>query len=186
MLSFLIVRPFPNWCWIGALPLNWFNWQRYQHANAVPILDNALPIPCQLRTKIQLTEKNQFKTIDFQSLPSEGQCSANPVGIKNLQNGCQFTSNWIPIYCQSDGHPTGCQLRSNWMPIEIQLDANWDPIGCQLRADPMSYDFQWKTNWLSIRCQLRSNWVPIDIQSDANGDPIEYQLRSNWKPVEIK
>ena len=108
MLSFLIMRPFPDWCRIGALALNWFNCRGYQHANAVPILANALPIPCQLRTKIQLTEKNQSKTIDFQSLPSEGQCSANPVGIKNLSGAvfrlpmeCQLGSNGLPIECQS-------------------------------------------------------------------------------------
>ena len=157
MLSFLIMRPFPDWCRIGALALNWFNWQGYRHANALPILGNALPIPCQLRTKIQLTEKNQSKTIDFQSLPSEGRCSANPVGIKNL-SGAVF------------GLPMECQLGSNGLPIECQSTdiANWLPMECQFTSNPMSFDCQLDTNWLPIGCQLAVNQMPIATQSDAN------------------
>ena len=56
----------------------------YQLANAVPIKATGTPIPCHWRIKFQVTNENQSKRLDFQSLPSEGRWSANPAVFQKL------------------------------------------------------------------------------------------------------
>jgi len=97
ILSLLITGPFPDWSKIGGFVLICFDWRGHRHANAVPIYDNPLPIPCQLSIKFRLAEKNQSRNIDFKSLPSEGQYSANPAGFTKST----FNNILLPMECQS-------------------------------------------------------------------------------------
>ena len=97
ILSLLITGPFPDWSKIGGFVLICFDWRGHRHANAVPIYDNPLPIPCQLSIKFRLAEKNQSRNIDFKSLPSEGQYSANPAGFTKST----FNKILLPMECQS-------------------------------------------------------------------------------------
>ena len=97
ILSLLITGPFPDWSKIGGFVLICFDWRGHRHANAVPIYDNPLPIPCQLSIKFRLAEKNQSRNIDFKSLPTEGQYSANPAGFTKSA----FNNILLPMECQS-------------------------------------------------------------------------------------
>ena len=68
----------------------------YQLANAEPIKATGNPIPCHWRIKIQVTNENQSKRLDFQSLPSEGRCSANPAVFQKLR-GATSLATPMPI-----------------------------------------------------------------------------------------
>ena len=71
----------------------------YQLANAVPIKATGTPIPCHWRIKFQVTNENQSRRLDFQSLPSEGRWSANPAVFQKLCGPISLATR-IQLECQ--------------------------------------------------------------------------------------
>ena len=139
----------------------------YQLANAVPIKATGTPIPCHWRIKFQVTNENQSKRLDFQSLTSEGRWSANPAVFQKL--------------CGPISLATRIQLECQWSATQLPIDCQWNTNWFQWSANGVPIDYHWSANGMPMECQLTTTGVPLQCQWTTNGKPIgPTDIKTYW------